>query len=185
MEQETAERQAKRMIRGHFDFNDYALYLQQMEQMGGIAGIMEMMPGTQKFAEKNSDSLDESGTDNFIKKQTALIQAMTKKERTMAIPLNGSRKKRIALGAGSDVQNVNNLVKMHRQIGDMVKKISKLNPASLLMNGIKKKPTGQGAIPDLNSLKGFAGGEKAAKAMKNSPNFNVQNFLNSKKQWPL
>ena len=121
-DQEKAERMAKKMRKGEFDLNDLADQLRQMQKMGGLGGIMGLLPGAKKakqaMASANMD-------DNMIKRQEAIISSMTKKERAKPALLNASRRKRIAAGAGVSVQDVNKLLKMHRQMADMMKKIGK------------------------------------------------------------
>ena len=122
LDQEKAERMAQKMRKGEFDLNDLADQLRQMQKMGGLGGIMGMLPGAKKakqaMAAANMD-------DNVIKRQEAIISSMTKKERAKPALLNASRRKRIAAGAGVEVQDVNKLLKMHRQMADMMKKLGK------------------------------------------------------------
>ncbi|MEE2877723.1 MAG: signal recognition particle protein [Pseudomonadota bacterium] len=122
LDAEKAERMAKKMRKGEFDLNDLADQLRQMQKMGGLGGIMGMLPGAKKakqaMAAANMD-------DNVIKRQEAIISSMTRKEREKPALLNASRRKRIATGAGVTVQDVNKLLKMHRQMADMMKKIGK------------------------------------------------------------
>ena len=93
--------------------NDLKNQLEQMQKMGGLKSLMGMMPGMGKLA-KNID--DKSLYDSVIKRQIALIQSMTKKERLFPNVLQASRKKRIALGAGLEVPELNKLIKLHRQM---------------------------------------------------------------------
>lgn len=128
IEQAEAERMMKRFQKGRFDMNDLQGQLEQMQKMGGMQGIMQMMPGMGKMAKQ----LDESGFDDkVVRRQVAIIQSMTKEERRKPDILKASRKTRIARGAGQEVQDVNRLLKMHRQMADMMKKMGKKGPRGL------------------------------------------------------
>ncbi|WP_068084417.1 signal recognition particle protein [Polycladidibacter stylochi] len=119
---EKAAEMARKMQKGHFDLNDLAEQLKQMEKMGGMSGLMGMLPGVGKMKKQlEAANLD----DNVIKRQVAIIQSMTKKERAKPDLLKASRKKRIAAGSGMQVADVNKLLKMHRQMADMMKAVSK------------------------------------------------------------
>ena len=98
--------------------NDLKNQLEQMQKMGGLQSLMGMMPGMGKLV-KNLD--DKSLNDSVIKHQIALIQSMTKKERVTPNLLQASRKKRIALGSGTSVVEVNQLIKQFSQMGKMMK----------------------------------------------------------------
>jgi signal recognition particle subunit SRP54 len=118
---EQAEAMAKKMQKGLFDMDDLSQQLGQMSQMGGMGSIMKMMPGIGKMAKQiEAAGLD----DNIFKKQQAIISSMTRKERKTPKLLNASRKKRIAAGSGTSVQEINQLIKMHRQMADMMKSMS-------------------------------------------------------------
>ena len=118
---EQAKAMAKKMQKGLFDMDDLSQQLGQMSQMGGMGSIMKMMPGIGKMAKQiEAAGLD----DNIFKKQQAIISSMTRKERKMPKLLNASRKKRIAAGSGTSVQEINQLIKMHRQMAGMMKSMS-------------------------------------------------------------
>ena len=122
IEAEQAERMMKRFQKGQFNMNDLKSQLEQMQKMGGMQGLMGMMPGMAKMKGK----IEEAGLDDsLLKRQIALINSMTKKERANPALLQASRKKRIAQGAGLSVQELNQLMKMQRQMGDMMKKMGK------------------------------------------------------------
>ena len=115
---EKAARTAERMRKGQFDLNDMREQLQQMANMGGIGGLMGMMPGIAKM----KNQIAAAGIDdNIIKRQVAIIDSMTRQERKNPDILKASRKKRIAAGAGQNVEQVNKLLKMHRNMADMMK----------------------------------------------------------------
>lgn len=135
LEVEQAERMMKRYQKGLFNMNDLRSQLEQMLKMGGMEGLMGMMPGMGKM----KGQLDQAGLDDkVLKRQIALINSMTKKERANPQILQASRKKRIAAGAGLDVSDLNKLLKMQRQMSDMMKKMGKggkLKQAMAAMSG--------------------------------------------------
>jgi signal recognition particle subunit SRP54 len=118
IDREQAMRAAERMRKGQFDLSDLREQLAGMAKMGGMSGLMAMMPGVAKIknqlAERNLD-------DGVLKRQMAIIDSMTPGERKHPDILKASRKKRIAAGAGSKVEEVNKLLKMHRGMADMMK----------------------------------------------------------------
>jgi signal recognition particle subunit SRP54 len=118
IDREQAMRAAERMRKGQFDLTDMREQLAGMAKMGGMSGLMAMMPGVAKIksqmAERNLD-------DGVLKRQMAIIDSMTPGERKHPDILKASRKKRIAAGAGSKVEEVNKLLKMHRTMADMMK----------------------------------------------------------------
>ena len=122
LDKEQAEKIAKKMKKGEFDMNDLAAQLQQMKKLGGMQGVLSMLPGVGKV----KDQLGAAGLDDkILTRQEAVISSMTKKERANPDVINGSRRKRIAAGAGVEVSEVNKLLKMHRQMSDMMKKMGK------------------------------------------------------------
>ncbi|MEE4239277.1 MAG: signal recognition particle protein [Anderseniella sp.] len=117
-----AQKMAERLKKGQFDLDDLADQIRQMQKMGGMSGLMGMMPGMGKV-KKQLEGVD---LDNSIlKRQLAMISSMTKQERRNPKLMNASRKKRVAKGAGVDVQDINRLLKMHLQMSDMMKKMRK------------------------------------------------------------
>ncbi|MFC4214622.1 signal recognition particle protein [Pseudophaeobacter arcticus] len=166
IEAEQAERMMKRMMKGHFNMNDLKMQLEQMQQMGGMEGMMSMMPGMGKMAKQVQDAgLD----DKVIKRQIAMIQSMTKKERANPGLLQASRKKRIVAGAGMQVSDLNKLLKMHRQMSDMMKKMGKMGKGKMLkqaMKGMLGKGGGMGDMAGMDpSQMDPKALEAAAKAM--------------------
>src|SRR6056297_1169980 len=129
IEAEQVERMMRRFQKGQFNMNDLKMQLEQMMKMGGMEGMMSMMPGMGKMAKQ----VEESGfDDSIVRRQVALIQSMTKKERANPQILQASRKKRIAKGAGLDVSELNKLLKMHRQMSDMMKKMGKMGGKNMM-----------------------------------------------------
>ncbi|BAR57192.1 signal recognition particle subunit SRP54 [Bradyrhizobium diazoefficiens] len=115
---EKAARTAERMRKGQFDLNDMREQLSQMANMGGISGLMGMMPGISKM----KNQIAAAGIDDkILKRQVAIIDSMTRDERRHPDLLKASRKKRIAAGSGQSVEHVNKLLKMHRNMADVMK----------------------------------------------------------------
>ena len=140
-EAEQAERMAKRFAKGLFNMNDLKLQLDQMLKMGGMQGLMGMMPGMGKMqAQAEAAGLN----DKMLRHQIALINSMTKKERANPDLLAASRKKRIAAGAGLDVADLNKLLKQHRQMADMMKRMGKGGA----MKQMIRQFMGKGGMPD-------------------------------------
>src|SRR6056297_3235267 len=129
IEAEQAERMMKRFQKGQFNMNDLKRQLEQMQKMGGMEGIMGMLPGVGKMQKQ----METAGIDDgIVRRQVALINSMTKKERANPQILQASRKKRIAKGAGLDVSELNKLLKMHRQMSDMMKKMGKMGGKNMM-----------------------------------------------------
>jgi signal recognition particle subunit SRP54 len=117
-----AQKVAAKMQKGEFDLDDLADQLRQMQKLGGMSSILGMLPGVGKMKKQ----IDAAGLDDkMFKQQVAIISSMTKQERRSPKILAASRKKRIAAGSGTQVQDVNKLLKMHRQMADMMKMVSK------------------------------------------------------------
>lgn len=127
-DQEEAERLNKKIRKNQFDFDDFLSQLQQIKKMGNIKDLLGMLPGMNK-ALKNID-ID----DNSFKPIEAIIRAMTPQERETPDLINGSRKKRIANGSGTSVQEVNNLLKQFEEMRKMMKKMNKLGGKKGLAN---------------------------------------------------
>ncbi|WP_114284971.1 signal recognition particle protein [Candidatus Halocynthiibacter alkanivorans] len=153
IEAEQAERMMKRFQKGQFNMNDLRMQLEQMMKMGGMEGIMGMMPGMGKMAAQ----VKQAGFDDkVIRRQVALIQSMTKKERANPSLLQASRKKRIAKGAGLEVSELNKLLKMQRQMGDMMKKLGKKGGKGMLkqaLGGMFGSKGGPQGLADMDPAK--------------------------------
>ncbi|WKN44040.1 signal recognition particle protein [Tunicatimonas pelagia] len=119
-DEEEAERLSRKMRKNQFDFNDFLSQLQQIKKMGNIKDLLGMLPGMGK-AIKDLDVDDDS-----FKPIEAIIRSMTPKEREMPDMINGSRKRRIAKGSGTDVQEVNSLLKQFAEMRKMMKKMNKM-----------------------------------------------------------
>ncbi len=156
IEAQQAEKMMKRFQQGRFNMNDLKMQLDQMLKMGGMEGMMGMIPGMGKM----SKQMDAAGIDDSIlRRQIALINSMTKAERANPDLMAASRKKRIAKGAGLEVSELNKLVKQHRQMADMMKKMGK---GGMLKNAMKQM-MGKGGMPDANDP---AAMQEAAKALQ-------------------
>ena len=137
---EKAMRAAERMRKGAFDLSDLREQLMQMQAMGGMSGLMGMLPGVGKIKNQLANAnIDEK----VLKRQVAIIDSMTPKERRNPDILKHSRKKRIAAGSGTKAEDINKLLKMHRTMADMMKAM-----------GSGKR----GALGGLGQMLGFGGG---------------------------
>ena len=134
VDQEEALKMAEKFKKGKFDFNDMLSQMQQMKKMGGMGAMMKLMPGLGNMA----GQLEEAGMDDsFIKRQEAMIYSMTKAEREKPELLNMKRKQRIAAGSGTSVQDINKLIKQHKQMSTVMKKMKKMG-----MGGMMKQMKG-------------------------------------------
>lgn len=135
VDREEAEKTAAKLKKGKFDLNDYLQQMRSIKKLGGFSSILGMLPGSGKIM----DQIDQSKLNSkIIEHQEAIILSMTLKERRNPDIINASRRKRIAAGAGTTVQKVNILLKQFKQISDMMKKASSMNPKNLLRSGLGK-----------------------------------------------
>lgn len=164
VDQERAEKLARKMKKGQFDMDDLADQLRQLQKMGGLGGVMGMLPGMGKI-KKQMAGMDMD--DSILKRQEAIISSMTKAERARPALLKASRKRRIAAGSGVTVPEVNKLIKMHRQMADMMKKAGKGG-----MKGMMNALGGAGGMPGgmtPDKLKALGGGKAAQAAGADLP----------------
>ncbi len=152
IEQEDAERMAAKLAKGQFDMNDLRSQLQQMQKMGGMAGLIGMLPGMGKLAAQAEKA---GADDKLLGRMEAVILSMTPKERGKPELLNAKRKIRIANGAGTTVQEVNKLLKMHQEMSTAMKKIRKMGGMKGLAGLMGKMG---GGLPGLGGLGGLGGG---------------------------
>jgi|TARA_B100001093_G_scaffold92756_1_gene84851 signal recognition particle subunit SRP54 len=122
IDNEKANKIAKKISKGIFDLDDMSQQLNQMSKMGGVSGILGMLPGISKVKKQLAES---NMNDKIIKRQVAIISSMTPREKRNPKILNASRKKRIARGSGTEVPEINKLIKIYRQTSDMMKKFGK------------------------------------------------------------
>ena len=133
VEKEEAEKLARKVQKGEFDLDDMASQLRQLRKMGGLGGVMGMLPGIQKV----KSQLDAARVDDrMVKRQEAIIGSMTRAERRDVRLLNASRRRRIATGSGTSVEDVNRLVKQYMEMSRMMKQVSKLGQKGLMRTGI-------------------------------------------------
>ncbi|HAG62486.1 MAG TPA: signal recognition particle protein, partial [Coxiellaceae bacterium] len=119
VDKKEADKLAKKLQKGkRFDFNDFLAQLAQMKKMGGMQSMMGKLPGMGKMPQAAKDMMD----DKLLNKMEAIIQSMTPQERSFPAVLNGSRKKRIAAGSGTTLQDINKLSKQFTQMQKMIKR---------------------------------------------------------------
>ena len=139
LDEEKIKAAEENLKKGNFTFEDYLMQIRQMKKMGGMEGVLSLLPGVGKAKEQMKNAnVDEK----LLSSNEAIILSMTKKERENPEIISGSRRKRISLGSGTDAQAINRLLKQFKMMSKMMKKMSK-----------GKMPKGQ--IPDelLNNLK--------------------------------
>jgi signal recognition particle subunit SRP54 len=133
VDKEEAEKLAAKMQRGQFDLNDLATQLQQMRKMGGMSGLLGMLPGIGKIKQQLADAKID---DRMVVRQLAIISSMTPHERRNPQVLHASRKRRIASGSGTEVQDVNKLLKQYQQMQIMMKRVKKMGHKNFLARGL-------------------------------------------------
>lgn len=132
-DKEKAAKLARKLKKGKgFDMEDLRDQLTQMKNMGGIAGLMDKLPGMGKLPQAASDQMD----NRQLNRMEAIINSMTPQERRFPDVINGSRKKRIAAGSGNQIQDVNRLLKQHKVMQKMMKKVSKKGGMANMMRGL-------------------------------------------------
>lgn len=132
-----AEKMAGKMLKGSFDMNDMLSQMQQLKKLGSIGSIVSMIPGLSKF----KSQIEESGVgDNLMKRQEAIILSMTKEERANPDIIKASRKRRIALGSGVTVHDVNVLLKSYEQMSTMMKKMGSFGSMAGMAKMLKNNP---------------------------------------------
>jgi len=133
LDEEKLKKTEEKFKKGQFSLEDYLTQLRQMKKMGGIEGIMSFLPGVSKV----KSQMDQAGVDEkIITQNEAVILSMTKKERENPKIIDGSRKKRIANGSGTDVATINKLLKQFKMMSEMMKKMSKGNTKGMMDKGI-------------------------------------------------
>ena len=133
LSEENIKKTEENLKKGSFSMEDYLTQLRQMKKMGGIEGVMSFLPGVSKI----KSQMDQSGIDEkIITQNEAVILSMTKKERENPKIIDGSRKKRIANGSGSDIATINKLLKQFKMMSEMMKKMSKGNTKGMADKGI-------------------------------------------------
>ena len=177
IKEEDAENLAERMAKGQFDLNDLRMQLKQMQNMGGLGALAGMMPGMKKAKAAMSDS---GVDDGYLNRLDAIIGSMTAKERGNPALMNAKRKKRVAAGSGTTVQDVNKLMKMHQEMSRAMKQIKK-------MGGLKGLAAmfggGGGGMGGAGAPSGGGGGMPSLPGMGGGGNIppDLANLLNKKK----
>lgn len=142
IDKKKADKLAKKIQTGKkFDLEDFRDQLQQMNNMGGIQSLMEKMPGMSGMAKVAQEKLNDS---QFVQ-MGAIIDSMTPNERRYPDSINGSRKRRIASGSGTDIPGVNRVLKQHKQMQKMMKKLTKKGAMANMMRGMNSMMQGQGS----------------------------------------
>ena len=133
IDEEKLKEAEETLKKGQFSLDDYLTQLRQMKKMGGIEGVMSFLPGVSKL----KSQMDQAGVDEkIITQNEAVILSMTKQERDNPKIINGSRKKRIVNGSGTDIATINKLLKQFKMMSDMMKKMSKGNTKGLMDKGL-------------------------------------------------
>ena len=139
VETEKAEKLAKKLKKGEMDLDDLADQLDQLQKMGGLGGIMGMLPGVAKAQKQMAEAnIDET----MIRRQRAIISSMTRDERSRPKLIQASRKRRIAVGSGTSVQDVNKLLKQFQMMNKMMKKVGKMGNKGMMRHGLPGMPPG-------------------------------------------
>lgn len=139
IEAEEAEKMAERMMKGTFTLDDMAAQLKQLRSMGGLGGVLGLLPGVGKLQKQLAGA---NIDDSQLKRQEAIISSMTKAERVNPRVMNASRKRRVAAGSGTEVQDINRLLKSHMEMAKMMKKVGKMGG-----KGMMKGLMGGGGMP--------------------------------------
>jgi signal recognition particle subunit SRP54 len=144
-DKQASEKLAKKLKKGKsFDLDDFKQQLLQMNNMGGIAGMMNKLPGMSQLPQQAMRHIN----DKSMAQTVAIINSMTPKERRVPKIIAGSRKKRIAKGSGTQIQDVNKLLKQFEQMQKMMKKFTKPGGLQKMMRGIGGWPGMKGMLPD-------------------------------------
>ena len=144
VEVEDAEKLAAKLKKGQMDLDDLAEQLRQLRKMGGLSGVMGMLPGAAKAkAQMAQANIDETA----VKRQEAIIQSMTPRERSHPKLIQASRKRRIAAGSGTSVQDVNKLLKQFQMMNKMMKKMGKMGKKGMMRGGMPQMPGMPGMPP--------------------------------------
>ncbi|MCZ6618630.1 MAG: signal recognition particle protein, partial [Gammaproteobacteria bacterium] len=141
VDKKKAQKLARKIQRGRkFDLADFRDQLDQMDNMGGIGNMLEKMPGMSQLPA----AAQTQANDGMFKQMGSIIDSMTPGERRFPDVINGSRKKRIANGSGTQIPDVNRLLKQHKQMQKMMKKVSKKGGMQKMMRGIQgmRQPPG-------------------------------------------
>jgi signal recognition particle subunit SRP54 len=152
---EDAEKMAERMMKGTFTLDDMATQLKQLRNLGGLGGVLGMLPGVGKLQKQLAGA---NVDDKQLKRQEAIIASMTKAERTNPRVMNASRKRRVAAGSGTEVQDINRLLKSHMEMAKMMKKVGKVGGKGMMQGlmggGMPGGMPGAGQMPPGGGMPG-------------------------------
>jgi len=144
VDKKKAEKLAEKVIKGkRFDLEDLRDQLQQMKNMGGMAGLMDKLPGMGNMAQM----AQQANASNQFERMECIIDSMTPKERSNPDILNGSRKRRITMGSGTSIQDLNRLLKQHKQMGKMMKKMKGKGMQNMMRGMSGMMGSGEGNPP--------------------------------------
>lgn len=168
IDREKAEKMAKKIQKGgKFDLEDLLTQFQQMKNMGGMAGFLDKLPGMS--GSQMQQAVQDANPEKMIKGMEAMIQSMTPYERHHPEMINPSRKRRIAAGSGKEIQDVNKLLKQHKQMAKMMKMMSSPSGIGKMMRAVKGLQKGAGG--GMGPL--FGGGQPDVPDMGNIPNMPI------------
>ena len=134
IEQEEAEKLAKKIEKGRFDLDDLGQQLKQMQKMGGLSDMLKLLPGMSRA--QQAQIKNANFDDGMVKRQLAILSSMTPRERRRPEIIKASRKQRVAAGSGTTVQEINKLLKQHKEASRMVKRVSKMSKKGLMRGGL-------------------------------------------------
>ena len=144
VDKKKAEKLAQKVVKGkRFDLEDLRDQLQQMKNMGGMAGLMDKLPGMGNMAQM----AQQANASNQFERMECIINSMTPKERSNPDILNGSRKRRITMGSGTSIQDLNRILKQHKQMGKMMKKMKGKGMQNMMRGMSGMMGSGEGNPP--------------------------------------
>ena len=142
IDKKKARKLARKIKKGKkFDLEDFRDQIQQMNNMGGITSMLDKLPGMGQLSQAAQQKID----NHSFAQMEAIINSMTPGERRYPDSINGSRKKRIASGSGKQIQDVNRMLKQHRQMQKMMKKLGKKGGMQNMMRGMEQMSQPQGS----------------------------------------
>ena len=147
VDHEQAQKEMLAMMKGKFDLDDLLSQMRQMKKLGSMGAIASMIPGLSKF----KSQIEQINGDEILKKQEAIILSMTKKERQNPDIIKASRKKRIASGSGTEVSEVNKLLKSYEQMASMVRQMGKFGGIKGFAQMMKRSPMGNFPFGSINN----------------------------------
>ncbi len=151
IDEQEAEKLARKVQKGQFDMNDLLDQLRQISKMGGLDGLMAMLPGVGKMKKQMAEAKVDP---KLLKRQEAIILSMTAQERLKPKLIHASRKKRIAAGSGTSVQEINRLMKQFKQMSGMMKKVSKMGKKGMMRQGLAGLGGPGGAMQGMPGMPG-------------------------------